>query len=164
MLIEDTNPFGSSSSSSIISARSKTHWYFLLWEFPQILAYHPLYLPCKLVQSSLSDPLKTKEHVLALPRTTQELPIFFWINLKRSLAYQALHDPVLLLLPSQLLLLSSRLRLLLRALSHPTSMAVYWLFLLSGSSASTFATWLCPSIPSGVCSNITWHDQRDLSK
>lgn len=69
MLIEDTNPFG---SSSIISARSRTHWYFLLWEFPQFLASHRLCLPCKLVQSSLSYPLKTKEHVLALLRTTQE--------------------------------------------------------------------------------------------
>lgn len=155
MLIEDTSPFG---SSSIISARSRTHWYFLLWEFPQFLASHPLCLPCKLVQSSLSYPLKTKEMSLLF----SELPKN--INLKKSLAYQALHDSVLLLLPSQLRLLSSRLRLLLWALSPPTSMVVYWLFLLSGSSASTFATWLYPSIPSGVCSNITWHDQRDLSK
>ena len=65
-----------------------------------LLASHPFYLPCKLVQSSPSGPLKTKEHVLALLRTTQELPIFFRINLKKSLAHQAVHGPVLLLLPS----------------------------------------------------------------
>lgn len=86
----------------------------------------------KLVQSSLSYPLKTKN---TCPCSSQNYPKN--INLKKSLAYQALHgsspantiSTPTALLPTQAAL---------HELSAPYSLVVYWLFLLSGSSVSTF--------------------------